>query len=386
SGGGMPVGPRSDVVGSVALVQSPASFTFPEGIDIGVGVTLSQDGGVINIASCAFIGYSCTTEYPGIGEDVPALLDLSAVGQPQFFDAGAMEAAGNLMPFDSTNQLNLRAGVNLTGPGNFSVGGDLVPFDSADAFPVVGEFELTSHDGAVPVRITPDDKALTLTWTSKGEGMMILTADDTLFGLDPAAGTFDLTAESFDFDEPLDTRAITLSLLTHTEVNAEGNIFQIETRRTEYLQVDYIGKAAGEELLNFADNCDDAKALDPLTDGRYYGTLANNTNAHEPDVTATDEVPALGRDAVMRLDVTAGQVVEVSYQDLVYDGAIYLLDSDCDVNNPLEIGNGTGPEYGGEESIEFTVSEDATYYILVDNWSGDGAEVGGLFEFEVDFD
>jgi len=118
------------------------------------------------------------------------------------------------------------------------------------------------------------------------------------------------------------------------------------------------------------DTCDGAIDIPRCSAGSLSGDLTNYRNDYDP-ITGCTGYNALGKDAVYKMDLQAGDQVTFTFVQPNWDASLYAV-TDC-VNLDCVDGADAGVT-GDPETISFTAASAGTYYIILDTY---GTDTGG---------
>lgn len=123
------------------------------------------------------------------------------------------------------------------------------------------------------------------------------------------------------------------------------------------------------------DRCTDAYAIERCTSGTLEGDVTFARNDYNPGSGGCTGFSANGRDVAYRLDLVAGDVVDMTYTQLAFDTSFYIV-TDC--SNPAgTCVVGADATLSGEpEVINWVVPADGTYWLILDVF---GTDTGGLW-------
>jgi hypothetical protein len=255
------------------------------------------------------------------------------------------------------------------GDGIVSLDGEYAPYTGTNDFPYPTQMVVTAPDPTAAVNVGPDD-IVTLTWEPAADGMVLLEWGSTVTVLEDD-GTHDLVVADLDPDPsaPVSTHLVALSRVIDTEVDAAGNTIHVQTRSQQTLMI-----AVGEDVpelvlgIDVADACEDAAALPGVLPGLYWGDLSDAEDDEDPgDLTG---FVADGNDVVARIDLLAGQTLEVEYMNFA-DGSVYLLTDSCNPDDGLE---GEDDEYYEDpEDLDWNANADGPVYLVLDSFFPGGS-------------
>jgi hypothetical protein len=363
------------LTGSIVLVATAAD-SYSSGSYFGYATFPETDGGMLNLAYCITGAAPCLDAIPGSGETALGA-DGSFIFTEDSFDPGDLVVDGTTIRLNTTSPsasyfdwfTGYLSGWGTT--GSFSLDGDLAPYTGTDDFTYVTELVVTSPDPEEYLTVDADD-VVTFTWEPGTEGTMVLEFDNTALVLDDD-GSHDLDIATLDLEDTIDVRSVVLARVNTQEVDAAGNAVQVHTRSEQRYVLSYLDTTGRTELVvdvNVAEECDDADTLDPLPAGLYWGDLTDADDDHDLEYyNDLDGYPSPGNDVVARIDLLAGQELNVTYATY-NDGSVYLLDGDCDDDDPLE---GADTEFNLDaESFDYDADEDETVYLVLDSFYPDG--------------
>jgi hypothetical protein len=159
----------------------------------------------------------------------------------------------------------------------------------------------------------------------------------------------------------------------------DGNPEQIDftaiSAGTYYIIVDGWGTARGTFSLDVnisppvtgGDTCATAVSV-PAGGGSFVSTTAGLMNDYNPPAAMCTGFAAQGADQAYRIDLGAGDVVEVLAQfDAALDGATYVVNNCASITSCIE-GSDSGPA-GTDEEMRFVAESAGAYYVIVDSFS-----------------
>ncbi|MEN0067729.1 MAG: hypothetical protein AAGA48_36710 [Myxococcota bacterium] len=374
SAGPAPRDPITGAEGYVVLGQAQSSaatlgYGYSDYSTYAFGVTFPDGGGYINLAHCLLLGSVCTDTYPASGAVYDTPFDGTRITS-QNLDPGLIVAAGVEIPYDNQQGISVGDGI-ASGAGDLSIdGGDLVSYMGSAVFEVLaGGIDGVTPDPMVPVGVSELD-TLTFAWKPGSSGNLFLSIGERIYGLDDSTGTFELPVADAGFPPvPISNSTVFLSRLTNTTVDAGGNTFHVESRVDQPFVIEY--RASDLTTLvdgtGMANTCTLAQGLDALTPGNYGGTLADYENSQDlGDYNPITGYSSTGRDGYVRIDLQAGQTLEVAYSQPEGDPVAYLLDSACD-----EVVAGADDTIvGGFETFTYAATADGPVYLTLDGWDG----------------
>lgn len=175
---------------------------------------------------------------------------------------------------------------------------------------------------------------LPIEWVPTGTGTVTLTVsarlgDVRMYHLEDD-GYFELDVD--DLQIPDDTEDLSMSLMRWDtqSVNFQGNVMQLVASSDVQFTADYANIGPREPLFA-ADRCDEARGLPSVSDGGYWGRL----DFKSPDLNPTScllpgspDANALGKDALVRVEVPSKTMLNVDYNTFTESAAVYIL-SDC---------------------------------------------------------
>ena len=342
----------------------------------GFSVTL-KEAEFDNFAYClARLGAFCVDEYPDPGEEIRRLSEFDPFSVP-LFNPGGIETSG--FDIDFLEPFSVGFGSSDTpfaSPPDLTITGGLVGDGFvADAYDVAGQPTLLSPD---PLGDTPQIRKgdnLTLEFSSEGPGTNHLQvfAPDSRFILGlPDSGTLDFDIERLEVEEPLFRLLVELqrNLFDDFEVNDTDGL--AHTLRIQELIVEYLDPTGLTELsagVGLAEDCSDADSLPTVEAGEYFGNLRGFTNELEIEV----EGNTLGTgEAVLKLELDAGQSLDVQYRTTIFSSGQYLLQGTCDVQNLVASAIDTAPfiPLGSSSPSNLTFTNTSattqTYFLVLD--------------------
>ena len=366
--------------GSIVLTELKDS-ALGDGSFIGVAITADDDGGLLNMAGCLVLGGLCIDAYPAAGASATPDPDLSFAYSLTLRDPGDIEAARTFLVYDRGAGFNLGTPLNILPPGNLVIGGDLLPFSSKDAFEVVGDLTVSAPDPMDIVTAGPG-ATVDFAWKGDGAGDMYLEVGETIYGLKDN-GAFTLNVDDLGLEAPVDVVVAQLSRVVTSEVDASGNNYTVQTRRDQFIRINYISPKGFVELrdgVTMADDCAGAETLTAVGAGEYYGDLSAYDNDLGYDASGAG-FPPEGNDGVIKIELTKGQELSVTYDHPLTDPATYLMEDKCDESNVVD---GSDDPYDSSvtEAFEYTAPKDGTYYLVLDTWTPYDPE-GDLFELSL---
>lgn len=129
------------------------------------------------------------------------------------------------------------------------------------------------------------------------------------------------------------------------------------------------------------DTCDGAGVLDRCTSGSINGDLTPYANNYDPGSGGcASGYPEAGKDQVIRLDLQAGDVVNLSYTQFNNDAAIYII-TDCSNPSGSCVVGADDTVTGDPEVINWTATASGTYYLILDCY---GTNMGGAYSLVYD--
>jgi len=129
------------------------------------------------------------------------------------------------------------------------------------------------------------------------------------------------------------------------------------------------------------DTCDGAGAWERCTSGSATGDLTPYHNNYDPGSGGCSSgFSEAGKDQVVKFDLQAGDVVNISYTQLNADAAIYII-TDC--ANPVGscVVGADDTVTGDAEVINWTATASGTYYLILDCY---GTDMGGAYTLSYD--
>ncbi|MBX2797301.1 MAG: hypothetical protein KTR31_06535 [Myxococcales bacterium] len=372
-------------LGAITFADFGESALGPSG-RIALGHFANVDGGYLNPIACLVLGTTCIEAYPKVGKSVSPTQDTNWLNGATFVNLGSDFEANDVFLLDASAQFGaqiyLGTPLGLQGSGNVTLAGDLMPYMGTGVIDNADDMTVVSPDPMQTLRVGPKD-TVDFTWKKATNGDPYLEINGTVFGLDDSTGTFALDIDSLGLTPPADVAVATLSRIRHTTIDASGNNLEVQSRSDQSFLVEYVELLKGwselTDKVDIAGTCKDAQALTALPEGKYVGTLtgyANDINlAYGNDLTGFDTA---GLDAVVKIDLSAGEILTMNYNQPGADAAMFLLADDCDPANGLvgqdaPVNNGVGLE----ESMNFTATKGGSYFLVLDNWMPEDS--GGLF-------
>ncbi|MBX2798037.1 MAG: hypothetical protein KTR31_10220 [Myxococcales bacterium] len=364
----------------------------------GYAATVTDDGGIRNLAQCALAPFGlCVETYPSAGLTAPLDPARPDFGSWQSIDGGDIVAASTFLEYSPVARHNEGTPSRLTSPGNLEIGGGLggaLPaFASDDAFEVVGDLDVLEPAPDRTILVDLDDQ-ITFRWTPTGSGEMFLEVDDLIIGLNEAAGSVTLPVSDLGLPVNkylwIERFTVNLARIRAADIDAAGSLVRMQTRRDQLWHLDQVASAEVDRMVDgvqMADDCTAALALAPLQAGYYYGSL----QAYDDDMSVDEANPftkvgSTGKDAFVRLDLEASQTLTFLYYTPFDDGVVYLLDSCADPTPwPLMAANGEG--WGIEDELEYTAPRDQTLILGLDAFVDDKLKAEGRTgdSFSLDF-
>jgi hypothetical protein len=375
---GEPEQDLTGMAGSIAIVHWGAG-AYNEATYFAYGVFVDDDLGIDNLTTCLFVGGACVTEYPAVG-DPPVETEYATIYTEDIQDAGDEVLAGDVT-LSGNNNYGFRFYVgdvvtSLGGPGGITLDGDYAPYSGTADFVTPDELVLTAPDATAPIAVVPG-QTIDLAWASPGAGGVYLEvvsfatplAPDTIERLDDD-GALTVAVDDLQFRQPFETKALLLSRIETSEVDAAGNTIQVQARSDQWIYLDFEDTTGWTELVDeasIADTCTDALLLPSIGAGQYYGDLSTFADDHDlGDYNPLTGYSSTGLDGVVPVTLLAGQTLTATYLQ-AYDSSIYLLDAGCDVNGALA---GADSTFDGEEEVlTYVAPADGTYYLVADAWS-----------------
>jgi len=378
----VPLQDYTGMTGTIVVVHWPASVNSEDESYSGAALFTDLDGGLLNGAHCILYGAPCVIEWPAVGESLIPEIDTSFLNAAEFFEVGdAIDVGSDSFPIDPNYTVPVYIGVptGFGTTGGIALDGDYMPYEGTDDFTYAGAMEVTSPPTDTRIEVTTGD-SIDFAWTPGGEGEVILTVKGTIYHLDDT-GSFTLDVDDIGFFAPLDTTSVQLSRVTNSEIDAAGNTIQIETRSEQWFYIDFEDTVGWTELTldnEWTETCAEAIGLPPLAAGQYYGDLTGMDDDHDlGDQNDTTGWATAGFEGVSAVHLLAGETLTATMRQTVLDAAVYILDGDCDPDEPLA---GTDDTFNGEEEVvEYTATNDETVYIVMDGWFE-----GGTFSLVLD--
>jgi hypothetical protein len=121
------------------------------------------------------------------------------------------------------------------------------------------------------------------------------------------------------------------------------------------------------------DVCNDNYVIDRCTTGTLDGDTSNYRNDYTTGSPSCTGFTANGNDAVYRMDLNAGDVVDLVYTQLLTDTSFYIITDCADAPNSCVIG-ADDTLTGEPEVINWVVGATGTYWLILDAWT---SEAGG---------
>ena len=120
------------------------------------------------------------------------------------------------------------------------------------------------------------------------------------------------------------------------------------------------------------DTCESAEEVPCFLERCTAGTTTGNTELYTNDYSPLNDCTgysAEGNDVVYYMDLEEGDVLDLTYTQLVWDTSFYILTDCADMNSCVVGADGT---YSGEpEHIDYVVPTTGRYYLILDAWSTD---------------
>ena len=360
------------------------------------GVVFEDDFGWLNLIACSLEGHVCTDSYPAEGESLTPVLAGGYL--PDDLSAGDITLANTFLTQDNAFNPPIYVGLPIiadldAGPGNLSYAGELVPFTGDGVFNKVSAIGATAPATDARVRTNGSDASITFEWAAGGEGDVILEVADTIWHL-ADNGSFTLNISDTSLTGPVAVSQVTLSRMELTEftagladspeppekINDDGvNTWRIQSRSDQVWWVDHVDAPDRTELadgVQMAGTCGDAGSVAPIGAGLYYGFLSDYDNDITlPANNATLYWPTAGRDGFVKVALSAGQTLDITYLLPLFDAQLYLLDDTCDEDNPLA---GVDDETENAETLSYTATEAEVVYVVLDAFVPDQGSVFAL--------
>ncbi len=173
--------------------------------------------------------------------------------------------------------------------------------------------------------------------------------------------------------------SLILQRVQWNDVDINGGSMSVQTVdqqwwEGQFTQLDLSGR-------NFLDPSDTCGGATTSTDaGLYWGTLGGLANDLDPDdVDDCTGWQATGGDAIVPVDVAAGQLLSVALDVPAGDASLYLLTDCADVNTCI---TGQDDTVSGPEAIDWiNTGGDTTVYVVLDSYDAEG---GGAFLLDID--
>lgn len=364
----------TDLAGHAVLLHQKPTAMRPELNDAGYAIFVDDTQGVINAALCLLApsGGPCVTT---LGEpDGEAAVVSPDTLTPTTFNAGEEIHVGGfaLNPVGTNTIVYVTADATWGGDGTLTFDGELAPYDGADDFEFPGDLEVTAPDPLARVGVGPG-ATVDFAWIPGGDGEVYLRYGTGMTHLIDD-GAHALSIDTLGLQAPVDGRIVQLMRAVDTDIAAAGNEFHVTTAVEQWFYLDYTAPDGYIELLDgvhAAETCEAALALAPLPAGEYYG----DATGAAPDYDLGDGNDATGyatagEDEVVRVDLRVGQTLTVAMRQAWADGAVYLLDGDCDLADPIK---GVDDTLDGEvETLTYRPLTDKTVLVVVDSWRPGG--------------
>ena len=377
--------PLQDLTGqtsSITVIHWPPAVDFETGGYASAGLFTDLDGGIKNLSQCLLFGGPCVVDWPAVDASSTPDPDTAFLNAAAFYYVGdPIDVAGETLSIDPNYTVEVYFGEpsNFGTNGGISLDGDFMPYEGSDDFNFADPMVATSPATDARLVVGPGD-TVDFTWEPGTTGDVYLTIGDTIHHLaDDGAHT--LNIDDLGLEAPLATTSARLARMTHSEVDAAGNTLQVTTLSEQWYYLDYEDLAGWAELNlgdEWAETCTDALGLASIPVGQYYGDLTSMEDDHDlGDQNPTTGWATVGYEGVTAVDLVAGQTLTATMKQTVLDAAVYILDSGCDVDDPLA---GADDTFNGEEEVvEYTATSDETVYLVLDGWFE-----GGTFSLVLD--
>ena len=365
---------------------APISTLEPNEITrLTLGVTVEGSLPFANLAACsARLNTSCAEELPSAGETVPPGPLFNDLGL-QTFDPGTIVAIGTTAEFLEPFGRNFNFTNDLVEPpADLTItGGLLGEFSEPDAFDVVGDVTvLFPSDISADVPQVQRGDWLPVAWISSGPGDTHIEVfantelepgfefSQGILGVEDV-GFVDIEVDDLGIQLPLTRFFVEVQRNLFDNIDVNGANVSVHTQRVEFIVVEYLDPTGRTELARhtLAEDCSDAVATLPVGEGEFFGNLKDFTNDLEVDV---DGSSLPGADGVVRLELAAGETLEVDYDLATSFPGLYLLEGACDVTNVVAAARNTQPRLtsGDATSTGLTFTNDTgaaqTYFLVFD--------------------
>ena len=365
----------NEIALSLALLEFESNL-FRDAFVVGISRAVDEDVmDFDNLADCsARIGAFCVEEFPDVGESVlPGDFDPSSLTS---FDPGDVVAAGIEVSFLD----DFGFGIGF-GPFPFSESRDVTITDGlldgvseSNAFDFAGDIELVSPQGRLDgfFQVGPGD-VLPLTWEASGPGdtylELVNLRSEFILGLEDS-GTLDLDIDGLGLPAPLARAQINLHRTLFEDIELDDTEVVVHTQRSVDVFIEYLDSDGFTELVagtDLADDCGSAGALQPIGAGEFFGNLRGFTNDFEVDV---DGALLTGEEGLVKVELDAGQTLDVLYALGVGSAHLVLIEGACDAGNVVATAGANPMEFGlpVESTLTFTNNSGAaqTYFLAFD--------------------
>lgn len=221
-----------------------------------------------------------------------------------------------------------------------------------------------------PATLGPGDEDWVVFTAEAGQTVMLTTdgigepEPDTYLELYFGCGTTPI-AQDDDSGPGLFSR-ITYLVPVSWEYHAKVRGFDSETTGRYHLALTCAISADRPEL----DLCSDAYALDRCTGGSLEGDVSHAIDDYVTGDPSCTGYVSNGKDVAYRMDLLAGDAVELLYVQLEFDASMYIVAESGDVATSCVIG-ADGEMTGESESIRWIVETPGTYWLILDAYGSD---------------
>lgn len=337
---------------------------------------VNDTNGQLNPAGCLG-GLMCVESLPTEGMPAPGYHGLAATGM-DFIEADPV-TVGQEPLVEVSIGISLYYGApSFSGTVDVGFAGDLVPWEGSDLIPYPDPIQMTAPDVEAKVRVSPGD-TIELEWVTGGEGDVYLD-DGLLLHRLADDGAHTVLVDDLALSGPIDAVELQVLRLNAVEVDGNGNQVSVIAATSQGYGVDFLDPgplpelAAGTEV---ADACEDAAALSPMGPGSYWFDKRGFSDALDPGAgNSLTGREAPGTDALVRVDLTAGQQLTATLTYADGDESLYLLTDPCDIGTGL-VGADQESWNSPSEEVVWTATGAGPVYVVLDEAS-EYAELGTL--------